>query len=281
MVLPGCLPWAGLELVHHVDPRCDSPMTDPRASHEPYRGDLALVHDLGFSFHADRCAPGILALLESVRRRRGLVLELGCGTGALTRHLVDAGHRVLATDASPAMLARAHQAVPGAEEIRQLVLPDDRLPQADAVVSVGHVLNYLDDLDAVRRALVAIASALEPGGVLAVDLCDLRYGEIRRKSPDAVRITDDWAIISRMSIPQPDRCVREITTFVRTSEGCWRRDDERHDNVLLDTAQVPTLLADHGLEVEVGTSFGSEELPVGLVTVVGVASPAPEQRAAS
>jgi SAM-dependent methyltransferase len=241
-------------------------------AHEPYyRGDLALVHDLGFGFHADRCAPGILALLEPVRQRRGLVLELGCGTGLLTRHLVDAGHRVLATDASPAMLARARQAVPGAEEIRQLVLPDDPLPRADAIVSVGHVLNYLDDLAAVRRALAAVAGALEPGGLLAIDLCDLGYGEARRDSPEVARVADDWAVISRMSIPQPDRCVRQITTFVRTPDGCWRRDDERHDNVLVDTAQVPALLADHGLEVVVGTAFGSEELPVGLVTVVGVA----------
>jgi 2-polyprenyl-3-methyl-5-hydroxy-6-metoxy-1,4-benzoquinol methylase len=65
-----------------------------------YRRDLALVHHLGYGFHADACAPGILALLESVRERRGLVLELGCGSGTLTRHLVEAGHRVVATDAS-------------------------------------------------------------------------------------------------------------------------------------------------------------------------------------
>ena len=71
---------------------------------EPYyRSDLALVHRRGFGFHADMCAPGILALLEPVRARGGLVLEVGCGSGLLTRYLVDAGHRVLATDASPAL----------------------------------------------------------------------------------------------------------------------------------------------------------------------------------
>jgi hypothetical protein len=34
-----------------------------------YREDLALVHHLGFAFHADNCAPGILALLAPVRER--------------------------------------------------------------------------------------------------------------------------------------------------------------------------------------------------------------------
>lgn len=72
---------------------------------EPYfQHDLALIHHRGFGFHAGMCAPGILHLLEPVRDRGGLVLEIGCGSGLLTRHLVDAGHRVLATDASPAML---------------------------------------------------------------------------------------------------------------------------------------------------------------------------------
>ncbi len=67
-----------------------------------YRHDLALVHYRGYSGYADRCAPGILELVSPVRS--GLVLELGCGSGALTRHLLAAGLRVIATDTSPAML---------------------------------------------------------------------------------------------------------------------------------------------------------------------------------
>ncbi len=238
-----------------------------------YRGDLALVHDLGFGFHADRCAPGILASLEPVRQRGGLVLELGCGTGLLTRYLVNAGHRVIATDASPAMLDRARRAVPNVE-LRQLVLPDDPLPQADAVVGIGHVLNYLSDEAAVARALAAMAAALRPGGVLAFDLCDLRWGEARRDTPDLARVEGDWAIVTRFSLPRPNRFVREITTFVRNPDGFWRRDDERHENVLVDAAQVEALLGNHGVDVVLGTSFGVEELPTGLVTVVGSARPA-------
>jgi SAM-dependent methyltransferase len=258
-----------------------------------YRPDLAMVHDQGFGFHADRCAPGILALLEPVRARGGLVLEIGCGSGRLTRHLVDAGHRVIATDASPAMLALARTSVSDASicgasvsdasvsgasvsgasicgvEVRRITLPDDPLPEADAVVGVGHALNYLPDEAAVRRGLVALAGAVRPGGVLALDLCDLAWGAARRGEPDLVRLTDDWALFSRFSVPSPDRFVREMTTFVRTDDGSWRRDDERHDNVLLDTARIPELLATRGIAARIGTSFGGEELPVGLVTVVG------------
>ncbi|HEY4408689.1 MAG TPA: class I SAM-dependent methyltransferase, partial [Acidimicrobiia bacterium] len=149
-----------------------------------YRRDLALVHHLGFGFHAQACAPGILALLEPVRERGGVVLELGCGSGLLTRFLVAAGHRVVATDASPAMVELAREYAGGAEEVRVLVLPDDPLPPADAVISVGHVLSYLADEAALQRALVAVARAVRPGGLFALDLCDLEWGALRREAPN-------------------------------------------------------------------------------------------------
>jgi SAM-dependent methyltransferase len=125
---------------------------------EYYQHDLALVHARGFGLHADRCAPGILDLLAPVRG--GLVLEVGCGAGALTRHLLAAGHRVVATDASAAMVELARSALGPGVDVRRLALPDDPLPSADAIVSVGHVISYLPDAAAIDRALVAMAGAL-------------------------------------------------------------------------------------------------------------------------
>jgi SAM-dependent methyltransferase len=234
-----------------------------------YAHDLALVHHLGFGAHADSCAPGILALLEPVRDRGGLVLEVGCGSGLLTRHLIEAGHRVIATDASPAMVELARDHAKGAEDHRVLVLPDDPLPGADAVVSVGHVVNYAGDRTAVERAIIAIAEAVRPGGLFAIDVCDLEWAAVRRNAPGAGKIGDDWAIAVEFSVPAPDRFVRDIATFLRNDDGTYRRSDERHDNVLLDTTLIPGLLESTGVDVTVQPSFGTETLPVGLRAVIG------------
>jgi SAM-dependent methyltransferase len=167
--------------------------------------------------------------------------------------------------------------VPEAEDVRLLVLPDDPIPEADAVVSVGHVLSYLPDAAAVDRALASAAGALRPGGVLALDLLDLDYGVERRDAPDFGKVTDDWAIVTRFSVPAPDRFVREMTVFVPDNDGSWRRDDERHENVLIDTAQVPALLADHGVAATVGPAFGdnarTDPLPAGFRAIVGHRTP--------
>lgn len=236
---------------------------------EPYyRTDLARVHGAGFGFHADRCAPGILRILAGVRARDGVVLELGCGAGALTRHLRGAGHRVIATDASPAMLALAGAALPDVD-VRRLCLPVDPIPPCDAVVSVGHVLNYLPDGESIDRALIAAARAIRPGGVLAIDLCDIAFAAAHPPTPGNARLGEDWAIIVQTSIPAPNRYVRDMSTFVRLPDGTWRRDSEVHENVLVDVSRVPGLLARHGLDAAVGPAFGAERLPEGLLTVVG------------
>ena len=237
-----------------------------------YRSALARVHHEGFAGHADACAPGILARLAPVRERGGLVLELGCGSGALTRHLVAAGHRVVATDASPAMVALASEAVPGAEAVRRLTLPDDPLPAADAVVSVGHVLSYLPDIPSVARALRAIAAAVRPGGVLAVDLLDRAYRAARAGKQPVAAFGAGWAVFVAFTSPDPGTYVRDIITFVRNADGTYQRDDERQVNVLVDAAEVAGRLASAGLEdVEVARGFDrQQEMEEGLVAITGV-----------
>ena len=57
--------------------------------------------------------------------------------------------------------------------------PHDPVPAAEAIVGVGHTLNYLPDVAAVRRGLAALAVALRPGRLIALDLCDLEWGTAR------------------------------------------------------------------------------------------------------
>ena len=55
--------------------------------------------------------------------------------------------------------------------------------------------------------------------------------------------------------------------FVRAGD-LWRREDETHDNVLIDTAHIPEFLARFGVAAELRSAFGDENLPAGLVAVV-------------
>jgi len=213
--------------------------------------------------------PGILELLDPVRIQGGLVLELGCGSGLLTRELIADGHRVIATDASAAMLKLARDYAPGAVEIRQLTLPDDPIPKVDAIVSVGHMISYLPDEAAAYRALASISRALRPGGIFAIDVVDIEYGVARSRGSAVGRIGPDWGCIIEYATPEPNRFARRITTFIANQDGSYLRDDEQHSHILLDASSVPAMLAAEGVEAEVLPAFGIERLPPGLRVLVG------------
>jgi SAM-dependent methyltransferase len=109
--------------------------------------------------------PYLHHLPSSVPPDCGNALEVGCGTGELTRLLADRCGRVLAIDLSPEMIriARRNSAALSNVEYRvadvmEMALPDEAF---DCVASVA-TLHHLPAADAVRR----MQAALRPGGVL-------------------------------------------------------------------------------------------------------------------
>ena len=93
-----------------------------------------------------------------------VVLELGAGTGKLTRQLVDAGHAVFATDPDEAMLEVLHERVP---EVSAKVATAEDIPANDRsvdVVVVAQAFHWFDH----GVALPEIARILKPGGHVAL-----------------------------------------------------------------------------------------------------------------
>ena len=193
----------------------------------------------------------------------------------LARELLIAGFSVHAVDASPAMIELARDYAHGAR-VDVLRLPtglatgaDAALPESDAVVSTGHVLNYLDTRDDIAQALGELARAVRAGGVLAIDLMTARFAERRDISQVHAKVTDDWAIVTRFSRPAPHRFDRRITVFRRSGDG-WRRSDEHHRNVTFEVDDALRVLRDNGIDAHPRAAFGDEKLPEGLIVLTGV-----------
>jgi len=241
-----------------------------------YQADLAWVHHAGYSHHIERASGGIVRLLRDGGLSAGArVLDVGCGSGLLARRLLDAGFAVHGIDASPAMIELARHDARGAQfDVMRLPTGlaagvEGALPEADAVVSTGHVLNYLDTPADIARALGELARAVRPAGVLAIDLMTGRYREKRATDTVHAKVADDWAIVTRFSQPAPGRFDRMITVFRRAGES-WRRSDEYHRNLTFDVDEALSVLRDNGIDAQCRAAFGDEKLPVGLVVLTGV-----------
>ena len=103
------------------------------------------------------------------------ILDLGCGTGELTRALAAAGLRVAGCDISRQMLLRAPRDRGGCAGWVQLASGWRRLPFASAafdVVVAASVLEYVAEPAAV---LCECARVLRPGGVVLYTVPDLRH----------------------------------------------------------------------------------------------------------
>jgi malonyl-CoA O-methyltransferase len=129
----------------------------------------------------------VAAFLDLVKGTE--ILEFGAGTGALSAHLVSAGAKVLATDASPRMVALGQTAVPGAVWF-QLDAFGDHLPSSALQVSSGLLQWARDPLEVLRRW----KTALRPGGHMVHAMpCDPCLQEWRQLVPDSPVIWRDRA----------------------------------------------------------------------------------------
>jgi len=98
------------------------------------------------------------------------IVDLGCGTGMLTRELAIDGRKVIGVDPAPAMLAIARRQQ-GAERVHWVEGTSNALgtPEADLVVMTGNVAQvFLDDAEW-AATLCDIHAALQPGGHLAFE----------------------------------------------------------------------------------------------------------------
>jgi SAM-dependent methyltransferase len=241
-----------------------------------YQPDLAWVHHAGYSHHVERTCKGIVKLLRDGGLSAGArVLDIGCGSGLLARELLTAGFAVHGVDASPAMIELARDYARGGD-FDVGCLPtglaagvDGALAEADAVVSTGHVLNYLDTSADIVQALGELARAVRPAGVLAIDLMTGRYREQRDINEVHAKVKDDWAIVTRFSSPEPLRFDRMITVFRRVGDS-WRRSDEHHRNLAFDVDDALNVLRDNGIDAHCRAAFGDEKLPKGLVVLTGI-----------
>lgn len=229
-----------------------------------YGDDLAYIHDRGFGDLAHGVAPELLRILRRHRLRGGLVVDAGCGSGILARHLSDAGYRVTGIDLSPAMIRLAREHAPGAR-FRVASLSAASIPPCDAVIAVGEVIAYLPTWRAVVRFFARVARALRPGGLFLFDFIESAE---RRTFPPKSRGGDDWAIVVRADSSADGRLLtRRITTF-RKLRRAYRRTRETHRVRIYSRGEVAAALAQLGFAVTMRRSFGRYRLMAGDVAVI-------------
>ncbi|MFC7549230.1 class I SAM-dependent methyltransferase [Plantactinospora sp. GCM10030261] len=186
--------------------------------------DFAAAYDgLNPDDHDYRCYAGLADEFRATR-----VLDLGCGTGTLTRLLAATGRTAVGIDPDPDMLRVARQA-PGGERVDWRLGFSDRADPgaADFAVMSGHVAQVFREDRAWSDALRDLHRALVPGGALAFESRNPAAGAWRRWTRETTLRTLDtpegpvefWHETAWVSLPLVgyDTLTRNLATGEETS----------------------------------------------------------------
>ncbi len=107
---------------------------------------------------------GVVELLQPKPGER--ILDLGCGTGHLTKKISESGAQVVGVDASPSMIGQARQNFPKLKFVLQDAAAMTFADEFDAVFS-NAALHWMLDPAAV---VSAVSQALKPGGRFVAEM---------------------------------------------------------------------------------------------------------------
>lgn len=196
----------------------------------------------------------LTALLRDFGCREGLVLELGCGTGALTRLLAQAGYDMIGLDSSPDMLsiARERQAEEGTEilYLQQDMREFELYGTVAAVVSLCDSMNYITEYEDLVQVLRLVNNYLDPEGILIFDLnTEYKYLQVLGDNTIA-ECREDKSFIwdnhydNKTGINQYD-----LTLFICQQGDLYRRFDETHYQRAYGMEEIRRAVCEAGLEL--------------------------------
>ena len=203
-----------------------------------------LTADVGYETWADYVERHFRRQKQPVQS----VVELGCGTGSLTRLLAQRGYAMTAVDLSPDMLAVADQKCEGlgvlflCQDMSRLALLD----RADAVIACLDSVNYVTRPAALRRTFQRVYRALTPGGLL---LFDVKTPLALENAGGQTYLDEDdglFCVWRGEYSPKRRVCSYGLDLFVREEDGRWSRGGEYHEEYAYTMDELDGLLREAG-----------------------------------
>lgn len=179
-----------------------------------------------------RWAEYLAGFLRRARRPVHTVLDLACGTGAVSRELSRMGYEMIGVDLSPEMLAVAEECSRGLENkplyLCQAMEDLDLYGTVDAAVCCMDSINYILDKRLLLRALRRVSLFLEPGGPFVFDAVTPRRLENLNGQSFVSQVPG--AVVAWQGAYDRRRRLAEFTidVFEEAEGGLYRRATEEH-----------------------------------------------------
>lgn len=182
-----------------------------------------------------------------------LVLDLGCGTGALTNLMAQNGYEMIGVDLSEDMLAIAKDKAKEQElevvYLHQDMTELDLYGTVDAVISCGDALNYILDEEDLLEVFRKVNLFLGPGGLFVFDMnTAYKFKEILGNRTYAESREDSAYIWENYYYEDEQINEYEVTVFIENEDGAFRRTKEIHHERAYSVEHIWEMLEKAGLK---------------------------------
>ena len=182
-----------------------------------------------------------------------LLLELGCGTGSMSRYFCMEGYEVVGIDISDSMVKEAsRKLIPGFEAyIADMRIPFLERESCDGVVSLCDTMNYLTSVSDLGLTMRAVSEQLKQGGVFLFDMkTDSFYRKELGDNVFADRCGRDSYIWENHYDTKRHINVYDITFYHRIAGRVCTSFTERHVQRAFSKGQVAMEAARYGLSLK-------------------------------
>jgi len=181
------------------------------------------------------------------------ILDLACGTGALTILLARHGYEMWGVDRAEGMLSVARQKVKqqGLEiQFRRGDMLSFNLNQRfDVVVCTYDSINYALNEEALANVFRSVSKHLEPSGLFIFDVTTERNITQNFHSQTFAENADDYSYIWKNIYSYHDKTCHTALTFFIREETHFRRFEEVHIQKMFEVNTVKQLLDDTGYKM--------------------------------
>jgi SAM-dependent methyltransferase len=191
----------------------------------------------------------------------GILLDLACGTGALSRYFAKLGYDVIGADISPEMLSEAarkpHERV---QYLCQDMTRLDLFGTIDCCICTLDGFNHLPDKSAVKKAFSRISLFMSRDGVLVFDVNTLYKHEKLLSGNTFVYDLEDLYCVWQNSDCEDGRIDMTLDIFSHAGNA-WNRTTETLSETAYALAEITEMLAEAGFgEIKI-YDWLSDKLP--------------------
>lgn len=234
-------------------------------------GRFAQVYDrLTDNVEYDKIAVAVNGYVERFGGRKGILLDLACGTGSLCERFAAMGYDVIGVDGSEEMLNAAldkkYESGLPIQYLCQDMTELDMYGTVDVTVCTLDSINHLSDSEAVRKTFERVSLFAYPDGMFIFDVNTIYKHREVLAGNTFVYDLDDLFCVWQNEYRQEDNSVDiYLDFFERNQQGSYDRFQESFTEKAYPLHEIKELLKQTGFEI-LGEFDGYSNTPPGEKT---------------